>query len=104
MAKNSKQKRDPKAKRGPHQPTPITEEELRKVAALLKDMSIRLHSLATSVGMSDSRVAYLKSWRTFSDAIKAAMKISGRFGADFESQAVADVTGFKAIADEVDQG
>jgi hypothetical protein len=104
MAKTSPNKRDPKAKRGPHKAIPITEQELAKVAELLKEMSHRLRALANSVGMSEHRVAHLKSWTTFAEAVTAAMKISGKFAADFEVQSVADVTGFRMIADETDQG
>jgi predicted neutral ceramidase superfamily lipid hydrolase len=94
MAKTPKPKRDPKAPRGPHETQPISEDELLKVADALREMSSRLRALAAVVSGSKAKVAKLKSWKTFTGAIRSAMAISGKFASDFESQQLEDVTGF----------
>lgn len=94
MAKSPKQKRDPKAPRGPHETQPISQDELLKVADTLREMSGRLRLLAAAVDSSKVKVAKLKSWKTFAVAVKSAMAISGKFASDFESQQLEDVTGF----------
>jgi hypothetical protein len=93
---------EPQPVRGPREETPVTADDLRKIATAFEQWSIRFKGVAGLVDELPNQTLQTKNWKSLTDGLQMVSGATTKVMAAYDAQLLAGLP--MGRADETDQG